>query len=436
VTSIEIPLSAHSLVSRQEQPLTVCEAEDWIQSSCFTPGPAGRIGLELELLLGSAGDPSLELPFPEDNYRRLFSELRNADVAGSLTLEPGGQLELSSHPEASLPQVIESVHRSLAMLRGRAADLGASLIGAGMDPFREPKRITQAPRYAAMEQYFQPWAPAGSTMMCSTASLQVNIEAGTSDAEIRENWNLLYAVGPTLAATFANSAWIGGRRSGWKSTRLAAWLALDPSRTGVPHLTKQGDPADAYARWALDAPLMMIRRAEGHWRAPAGLTFREWLLMGTSAVPDRPPATLEDLQQHLSTLFPHVRPRGYFEVRYLDAQPGCWWAVPAAVIAALISDRSTADEAMDICAASPKWEEAARFGLENPATATAAVTLLALAADRLRLDPATAALSRRVEDYAEKWTVQGLSPADDHPSAWGKREQGCALEGCVAAMRA
>lgn len=420
-------------MSQQEQPLTVCDAEDWIQSTCFTPGPTGRIGLELELLVGRAGDPSLELPFPEDNYRRLFSELRNVEVAGSLTLEPGGQLELSSHPEAGLPQIIQSVHRSLGALRQRAAELGASLIGEGVDPFREPKRITQAPRYAAMEQYFQPWAPAGSTMMCSTASLQVNIEAGTSDAEIRERWNLLYAIGPALAATFANSAWIGGRRSGWKSTRLAAWLALDPSRTGVPHSTTQDNPAEAYAQWALDAPLMMIRRAEGHWRAPAGLTFREWLLMGTSAVPDRPPADLKDLQQHLSTLFPHVRPRGYFEVRYLDAQPGCWWAVPAAVIAALISDTNTAGKARDICEGSSAWEDAAQKGLENPSTIVAAVKLLSLAAERLRTDATTTLHAAQIENYLERWTIRGRSPADDHPTEWGKHRQACAMEGCIVA---
>jgi glutamate--cysteine ligase len=432
VNSIEGPLGLQEPLSQQERPLTVCEADAWIQRSCFATGPAERIGLELELLVGHASDPSLELPFAADNYRRLFSELKNVDVAGSLTLEPGGQIELSSLPEAGLPQIIQSVHTSLDRLKQRADELGASLIGVGVDPFREPKRITQAPRYAAMEHYFQTWAPAGSTMMCSTASVQVNVEAGTNDAEIRERWDLLYAIGPTLAATFANSAWIGGRRSSYKSTRLAAWLALDPSRTGIPPSMTPGDPAAAYAQWALDAPLMMIRRAEGHWRAPAGLTFREWLLMGTAAVPDRTPATLQDLQQHLSTLFPHVRPRGYFEVRYLDAQPGCWWAVPAAVIAALASDRSTAEQARDICANAPTWEDAARCGLESPTTATAAVKVMTLAAEQLRGNSA-AALARQVEKYLERWTIHGRAPADDHPSEWGKQVHGygCSQERCV-----
>lgn len=431
MTSTGMPLSADTFEDRQDRPMTVAAAEEWIQRSCFTPGPPGRIGLELELLMGRVGDPSLQRPFPKDNYRRLFSELSHLDVAGSLTLEPGGQLELSSRPEATLQEVLRSVHDSLGLLRERASDLGACLVGAGVAPYREPARITQAARYAAMERYFEPWAPAGPIMMCSTASVQVNVEAGASDLEIRERWNLLYSMGPVLAATFANSAWASGRRSSWKSTRLAAWLALDPARTGVPHVSAAYDPGAAYAQWALDAPLMMIRREEGGWLAPAGLTLREWLLMGTSAVPDRPPATLEDLQQHLSTLFPHVRPKGYFEVRYLDAQPGCWWAVPAAVVAALIADPATSDQARGICAGSPGWEVAARFGMEDPAIATRAVQLMALAADRLRLDPSTAGTARQVEEYTERWTTRALSPADDHPSEWSSRRVGCVLEGCT-----
>ncbi|KIA72922.1 hypothetical protein ANMWB30_18490 [Arthrobacter sp. MWB30] len=418
----------NSIADQQEGLLTVAAAEEWIQRTCFSTGPAGRIGLELELLMGRVGDPSLQRPFADDNYRRLFSELRHLDVHGSVTLEPGGQLELSSHPEASLQDLIFSVHGSLKLLREQAADLDAILVGAGVSPHLEPRRITQAPRYAAMEQYFEPWAPAGQTMMCSTASVQINVEAGADDVEIRHRWNLLYSIGPVLAATFANSGWIGGRRSGWKSTRLAAWLALDPARTGVPPFSAAQEPGVSYSRWALDAPLMMIRRDAGEWQAPAGLTFRDWLRLGTAVVPDRPPANLEDLQQHLSTLFPHVRPKGYFEIRYIDAQPGCWWAVPAAVVSALISNPAVSDQARGICAGSPDWEAAARLGLADPGIASRAEQLMALAAGQLRLDSSTRAIASQVEEFAEKWTLRGLSPADDDPSVWPDRDQGCALD--------
>ncbi|KQQ99272.1 hypothetical protein ASF74_11890 [Arthrobacter sp. Leaf145] len=428
MTSTGILRGHNTTADQQEAPLTVAAAEEWIQRTCFSTGPAGRIGLELELLMGRIGDPSLQRPFADDNYRRLFSELRPLDVHGNLTLEPGGQLELSSHPEASLRDVITSVHGSLKLLREQAADLNAILVGAGVSPHLEPRRITQAPRYAAMEKYFEPWAPAGQTMMCSTASVQINVEAGADDVEIRHRWNLLYSIGPVLAATFANSGWIGGRRSGWKSTRLAAWLALDPARTGVPPFSAAQDPGVSYSRWALDAPLMMIRRDAGEWQAPAGLTFRDWLRLGTAVVPDRPPANLEDLKQHLSTLFPHVRPKGYFEIRYIDAQPGCWWAVPAAVVSALIANPAVSDQARGICAGSPDWEVSARLGLEDPGIASRAVQLMSLAADELLNDPATANLARQVEEYAETWTLRSLAPADDQPSAWATRKQGCALD--------
>ncbi len=121
MTSTGILRGDNSIADQQEGPLTVAAAEEWIQRTCFSTGPAGRIGLELELLMGRIGDPSLQRPFADDNYRRLFSEMRHLDVHGSLTLEPGGQLELSSHPEASLRDLIFSVHGSLKLLREQAA---------------------------------------------------------------------------------------------------------------------------------------------------------------------------------------------------------------------------------------------------------------------------------------------------------------------------
>ena len=87
----------------------------------------------------------------------------------------------------------------------------------------------------------------------------------------------------------------------------------------------------AWTRWALDAPLLLVRRPRGPWTAPRGVTFRDWIHRGTSAVPDRPPPTIDDLRYHLTTLFPQVRPKGHLEVRYIDAQPGDWWTVFANV---------------------------------------------------------------------------------------------------------
>ena len=163
-----------------------------------------------------------------------------------MTVEPGGQVELSSRPGSNLPDTIDTVRRDLSELRRRAARHGAALSGIGVDPIRPARRITDEPRYVAMERYLDGWGTAGRTMMCSTASVQVNVEAGVHPpghgrrgspapvAGFAERWDLLHAIGPALVAAFANSPRRDGRLTGWKSTRQAVWLDLDPARIGVP----------------------------------------------------------------------------------------------------------------------------------------------------------------------------------------------------------
>jgi glutamate--cysteine ligase len=278
-----------------------------------------------------------------------------------------------------------------------------------------------------MERYLDGWGPAGRLMMCSTASVQVNVEAGvhppargrTSTVPVQDQaarWELLHAIGPTLVAAFANSARSAGSSTGWKSSRQATWLRLDPARTGVPAARAAESFAETYTRWALDAPLMLVRREFGTWDAPAGVTFRDWLRQGRRIVPDRPAPTLDDLSYHMTTLFPQVRPKGYFEVRYLDAQPEDWWRVPTAVIAALLGDQATADRVRDACApVEGRWRDAARIGLDDAELARSARVVLPLAANALAAEPVSAHLADEVAAYYERWTVRGRCPADDPP---------------------
>jgi glutamate--cysteine ligase len=191
-------------------------------------------------------------------------------------------------------------------------------------------------------------------------------------------------------------------------------MDLDPARIGIPPREPGEDLPAAWARWALDAPLMMIRRSSGSWRAPAGLTFRTWLQLGRAAVPDRPPATTDDLAYHLTTLFPQVRPKGYLEVRFIDAQPGQWWSVPPAVIAVLLADSSAADDALAACApVEGRWRDAARVGLDDAELCRAADRTLRIAAAALRRRPDHGELAGQVEAYLERWTERGRCPADD-----------------------
>ncbi|WP_395728964.1 ergothioneine biosynthesis glutamate--cysteine ligase EgtA [Nakamurella sp.] len=404
-----------------EPPLSEAAAEAWIPRTCFKKGPPRRIGVELELLVGGPGPDALATHYPRHHYLHLIRTLDGGPsrLDGRLTLEPGGQVELSSRPGPNLPETVDTVHRDLTLLRRRALTCGARLIGSGLDPVRPPRRITDEPRYAAMERYLRPWG-SGPAMMCSTASVQVNVEAQTPTGSLADRWELLHAIGPALVAAFANSPRRHGRSTGFQSTRQAVWQSLDPARTTAPTRRPGEDPATAYTRWALDAPLMLVRRDGPDWSAPRGLSFRGWLRHGRAAVPDRRPPTVDDLAYHLTTLFPPVRARGHLEVRYLDAQPGCWWIVPTAVLAAVLDDPRAADRARDACEpVGDRWLAAARSGVRDPDLARAAVAVLGTAVDSLRTDGATARFADQVEGYLQRWTLRGRSPADDPPGTAG-----------------
>jgi glutamate--cysteine ligase len=241
-------------------------------------------------------------------------------------------------------------------------------------------------------------------MMRSTAGLQVCLDAGES-GQVAARWRALHALGPPLLAAFANARHMAGRDTGRASARMAAWFRIDPTRTRPVWTPPDGgaDPARAWARYAVHAELLCLRRDEGAWDAPPGVTFADWI---RGALP-RPP-TVADLEYHLGTLFPPVRPRGYLEVRYLDAQPPGEWLAPVAVLAALTADPATVSEAEARCApAAGRWVEAARHGLGDRAVAGAARAVLDLAARRLHLTDLPAAARAAVHEIIRRRLAAG-----------------------------
>jgi glutamate--cysteine ligase len=275
-----------------------------------------------------------------------------------------------------------------------------------LDPVRPPRRLLRTPRYDAMQDYFDRRGEAGLTMMTGTAAVQVNLDAGADAVDVARRWSLLHAVGPTLVAAFANSPMHLGRVTGWKSTRQRIVLAMDPTRRSAP---RGPDPVTAWTEYALDAPVMMCRR-QGDWLASPGFTFRDWVAgVAGFALP-----TEDDLAYHLTTLFPPVRPRGWLEVRYVDAQPRQWWPVPPAVLSALVADPIAADTVREATAVAPtSWEVAARQGLTDPALRRVAVRCFEAALSalpRLGVEPALITL---VTDYLERFVTRGRCPADD-----------------------
>ncbi|GAB3289943.1 ergothioneine biosynthesis glutamate--cysteine ligase EgtA [Parasphingorhabdus pacifica] len=381
---------------------TRAEAETYVASVCFKHGPPELLGIELEWTVHHADDPRRPLATetlsdalgayaptslsPASPHR----PLPNGSV---LTVEPGGQVEISSLPAKSMRTLFATVVADAEFLRRLLGRAGLTMGEQGTDPWRHPNRILRIPRYAAMENAFDRIGIDGRLMMCSTAGIQVCIDVGEPH-RTAARWAALHALGPVMMAMFANSPSLFGESTGWASTRTRALLRTDPPRTRPGPITT--DPAASWAKRVLDTALVCVRREGDDWNAPVGVTFAQWIQGALEAPPTR-----DDLDYHLSTLFTPVRPRGYFEVRYLDAQFGDDWMLPAAVLIALFRDEATVDRVLEL--ASPavgRWVHAARSGLRDPALARSSRDIVRLARHNMADMDCPHGLAGRLDEVA------------------------------------
>jgi|SoiMethySBSTD1v2_1073268.scaffolds.fasta_scaffold00968_9 glutamate--cysteine ligase len=372
---------------------SVAAAQGYIAKVCFKTGPPQRLGVELEWTVHHVDDPARPLDLSllaaalgRHAPRTLVPTSQMTPLPGGslVTVEPGGQVELSAPPASSPDHLHSAVEADISALSELLAARGLGLGRHGIDPHRLPAPAIRTPRYAAMLDAFSPYGPHGPVMMTNTAGLQVCLDAGTAE-QVAGRWRAVHTLGPPLLAAFANSRRHAGTDTGWSSARMRAWLGLDQRRTGAvwrPDAVGQNTAAGAAAAWAgyaLAAPLLCVRRPDGNWAAPPETTFADWI---AGALPV--PPTHGDLAYHLSTLFPPVRPRGYLEVRYLDTQPPGEWLAPVAVLDTLLADPAIIAEAERRAApAIGRWEAAARCGVADPGVAVAARGLLRLALDNL-----------------------------------------------------
>lgn len=376
-------------------------------------GPtAGRAGIEMEWC-------TVDLRHPERPAD--FSRVRKAAAGAVLhhrsrvSFEPGGQIELSTAPLPGLEAIraLTEDARALGRALGRA---GVGMVAVGLEPGPRRARLLRSPRYDAMEVYFDAGGEAGRTMMRSTAALQLNLDLGdptdpTDPAATARRWDLAHAIGPLLAAMFANSPFWNGRPSGWRSTRLAVWNAIDERRTRPVGSPARGDCRGAWADYALAADVMLVRRADDdHLPLAPGLSFAEWIERGHPA--GWP--TADDLEYHLTTLFPPVRPRGWLELRMIDALPSPWWQVAAAIGTVLVDDADAARCAENaVGGVRGRWPDAARHALSDPAFARAARTCTKAARAVLPRHGADAELVDRVAEFEDRFVNRGRVPADD-----------------------
>jgi glutamate--cysteine ligase len=369
------------------------------------------VGIELEwltLLRGTRDRPSLE------HLDELLAAAQPVlPRGGLLTMEPGGQLELSTRPYADAEQACEAAGTDLFHLEQLADSRGIELIALGSDPVRQPERITTAGRYRAMERFFARDNPDGQRMMCNTASIQLNIGLGADDEALRRRWRLANHLSPTLIAAFANSPLEQGLDTGWQSSRLKTWWAIDPTRTSPVDLDL--DPREAWLAYALDANVMLTRVGDHYEPLDRPLAFGAWLEQGH----DRGWPTIDDFSYHLTTLFPPIRPRGWLELRVFDALPTPFWHVAAALTTTLLDDPALAPAvASAVRGTEHLWVEASRSGLTHPALAASARAVFEIALRQLNDSDPDGVTEAIVRIYYERWIEHGRSPASDQLDTW------------------
>lgn len=319
---------------------------------------------------------------------------------GRMSFEPGGQIEYATPPLPTAGDLSAHLNAIVAPLRDAAMKQGIELLGRGIDP-RTPlgraRLVLPGERYVGMHRYLARISDAGPRMMLQTAAIQVNVELGPNRAL---RWRVLNAAAPFLTAIFANSRVYDGRDSGYASFRARQWRLLDRRRTGL--LGRGDDPAEEYLDFALNA---------GWIFGPADRPpepFVEWLSRGE--------ATLEDWHRHLTTLFPEVRPRGFLEVRCIDALEPEWLAAPLVLLAGILADDTALREAGEIVGIpdSQLLQDAARSGLTHLRLGGPGAELFRTAlahAERTAVADGPALDTAR--RYFETYTGRGRTPGDE-----------------------
>ncbi len=243
-------------------------------------------------------------------------------LGGSITLEPGGQFELSGAPVQTIFQTCEEVGKHLKQVSEIAGPLDISFLGLGFSPLwtlAETPRMPKS-RYRIMAAYMPKVGKLGLDMMYRSATVQVNLDFG-DEADMVKKLRVSLALQPIAAALFANSPFTEGKPNGYLTFRSAIWLDTDPSRTGMlPFAFEDGMGYERYVDYALGAPMYFVRR-NGEYIDAAGASFRDFMAGRLAQLPGEKP-TLSDWADHLTTLFPEVRLKRFLEMRGADC--GSW----------------------------------------------------------------------------------------------------------------
>lgn len=239
----------------------------------------------------------------------------------NVTLEPGGQFELSGAPWGTARQVIDEAAAFAREVDAHLAGTGYRQVALGFTPFAAIDRIGWVPkgRYTVMREHLRATGPLSHHMMKGTCAVQATFDYA-DEADCARKVGLATRLGPLTTATFANSPYAEGRRTGFASWRGHIWTRTDPLRTGFP-AAAEAFTFERWVDWLLDVPMMFHKDADGRWQPAHGRTFRAWMEADAATDPAGHPPGDADWELHLTSVFPEVRTKRTIEVRGADCVP-------------------------------------------------------------------------------------------------------------------
>ena len=370
---MSIPQSGGGLIEDQSQ------LAEYLADGCKPPED-WRIGTEHEKF-GYCLEKRLPLPYegpcsilamleglrdrygwaPVEEAGKLIGLTRNG---ANVSLEPGGQLELSGAPLETIHQTCDEGNEHLREVKALGDEIGAGFIGLGAAPEWTHEQMPVMPkgRYGLMTRYMDKVGTTGLEMMYRSCTVQVNLDFA-SEADMVKKFRVSLALQPLATALFANSPFFEGKVNGWRSWRARIWQHLDPARTGMlPFVFEDGMSFERYVDYALDVPMYFVYR-DGRYIDALGQSFRDFLEGRLPALPGEKP-TFSDWADHLTTIFPEVRIKKFMEMRGADGGPWRRLCALPALWVGLLYDQGALDASWDLV---KDWTAEERDQLRNDA---------------------------------------------------------------------
>jgi glutamate--cysteine ligase len=371
------------MVEVADRPLTFEDLVAWFDKGS-KPASAWRVGAEHEKFVFRVGTHE-PVPYEPNGIKALLDGMTRSGWApvteagnvialergkANVSLEPGGQFELSGAPLETIHEICEETGQHLQEVKAVAGELGLGFLGLGFTPIWRRDQVPMMPkgRYKIMREYMPKVGGKGLDMMFRTCTVQANLDFG-SEPDMVMKFRTSLALQPICTALFANSPFVEGRPSGFVSARADVWTDVDPDRTGMlDFVFRDGFGFETYAKYALDVPMYFVKRGDRYIDV-AGRSFRDFMAGKLAELPGERP-TIKDWADHTTTIFPEVRLKQYLEMRGADAGPWSRLCALPALWTGIFYDGAALAAAWDLC---KHWqiedherlrEDVARIGLK------------------------------------------------------------------------